>query len=107
MKKEEKVEELKALLEKWKGSRFLVASRSNGYICPGTMRMASFEEAIGFGNVGTRSWSRSGLWFRSGIYLMEGDGFTNAHRGIRRLFRAGLLEMGYNGRPYKVLRIKE
>lgn len=112
MKKEEKVEELKSLLEKWKDSRFLVASRSNGYICPGSMRMASFEEAIGFHNVGS-GFGDSGLWFYSGIYLMEGDGFTNVHRVIRKLFKAGLLEIvdseekGYHGYPYKVLRIKE
>jgi hypothetical protein len=105
------MEELQELLSKFKDSKFLVASRSNGYICPGTMRLASFEEAIGFGNVGT--WSSSGLWFRSGIYLMEGDDFTNVHRQIRKLFKEGLLELvdseekNYLGYPYKVLRIKE
>ena len=100
-----------ALLNKFKESKFLVASRSNGYICPGTMRMASFEEAIGFCDIGT--WSSSELWFHSGIYLMDGDGFTNAHRQIRKLFKEGLLEIvdseekNYYGNHYKVLRIKE
>jgi hypothetical protein len=98
-------------LQKFKESKFLVASRSNGYICPGSMRMASFEEAIGFGNIGY--WSSSGLHFRSGIYLAEGDGFTNVHRQIRKLFKEGLLELvdseekNYYGNHYKVLRIKE
>jgi hypothetical protein len=102
-----------ALLNKFKESKFLVASRSNGYICPGSMRIVGFEEAIGFGNIINRNWSPSGLWFSSGIYVMEGDGFTNAHRQIRKLFKEGLLEMvdseqtNYHGYPYKVLRIKE
>jgi len=103
------MEELQELLNKLKDSKFLVASRSRGYICPGTMRMMSFEEAIGFGSISI--WS-TGPWFRSGIYLAEGDGFTNVHRQIRKLLKAGLLEITDSektnyGQPIKTLRIKE
>lgn len=44
---------------------------------------------------------------------MEDDGFTNVHRQIRKLFKAGLLEivdskeLHYRNRPYKTLRVKE
>lgn len=98
------------ILQKFKTSKFLVASRSKGLICPLSMRIVSFEDAIGWGNISF--WS-TGMWFRSGIYLMEGDGFTNVHRQIRKLFKAGLLEsvdskdLDYRGRPYKTFRVKE
>jgi hypothetical protein len=79
-------------------------------ICPLTMRLSSFDEAIGFGNISF--WSK-GMRFRSGIYLMEGDGFTNVHRQIRKLYKVGLIELvdsenlDYRGQPYKTLRVKE
>jgi hypothetical protein len=98
------------ILQKFKTSKFLVASRSKGLICPLSMRLSSFDEAIGFGNISF--WS-TGIWFRSGIYLMEGDGFTNVHRQIRKIYRAGLLEvvdskeLDYRHQPYKILRVKE
>ena len=98
------------ILQKFKTSKFLVASRSKGLICPLSMRLSSFDEAIGFGNIGF--WS-TGMWFRSGIYLMEGDGFTNVHRQIRKLYKAGLLEivdskeLDYRNQPYKTLCVKE
>ena len=83
------------ILQKFKTSKFLVASRSKGLVCPLSMRLSSFDDAIGFRNIG--SWS-SGIWFLSGVYLVEGDGFTNVHRQIRKLFKAG---------PWKTLRVKE
>lgn len=98
------------ILQKFKTSKFLVASRSKGLICPLSMRLSSFDEAIGFGNISF--WS-TGIWFRSGIYLMEGDGFTNVHRQIRKIYRAGLLEvvdskeLDYRHQPYKIFRVKE
>ena len=98
------------ILQKFKTSKFLVASRSKGLVCPLSMRLSSFDDAIGFRNIST--WS-SGIWFLSGVYLMEGDGFTNVHRQIRKLFKAGLLEivdskeLDYRNRPWKTLRVKE
>ena len=98
------------ILQKFKTSKFLVASRSKGLICPLSMRLSSFDDAIGFRYIG--SWS-SGIWFLSGVYLMEGDGFTNVHRQIRKLFKAGLLEivdskeLDYRNRPWKTFRVKE
>lgn len=99
------------ILQKFKTSKFLVASRSKGLICPLTMRLSSFDEAIGSGDISC--WS-SGLWFRSGIYRMEeGGGFTNVHRQIRKLYKVGLIEiinsekLDYRGLPYKTLRVKE
>jgi hypothetical protein len=104
------MQDINEILQKFKTSKFLVASRSKGLICPGTMRLSSFDDAIGFGNISF--WS-TGMWFRSGIYLMESDGFTNVHRQIRKLHKAGLLEivdsetLDYRGQRYKTLRIKE
>ena len=98
------------ILQKFKTSKFLVASRSKGLICPLSMRLSSFDDAISFRNIG--SWS-SGIWFLHGVYLMEGDGFTNVHRQIRKLYKAGLLEivdskeLDYRNRPWKTLRVKE
>lgn len=98
------------ILQKFKTSKFLVASRSKGLICPLSMRLSSFDEAVGFENISF--WS-TGMWFRSGIYLMEGDGFTNVHRQIRKLYKAGLLEivdskeLDYRNQPYKTLCVKE
>ena len=98
------------ILQKFKTSKFLVASRSKGLVCPLSMRLSSFDDAIGFRNIG--SWS-SGIWFLSGVYLVEGDGFTNVHRQIRKLFKAGLLEivdskeLDYRNQPYKTLCVKE
>jgi len=98
------------ILQKFKTSKFLVASRYKGLICPLSMRLSSFDEAVGFGNI---SFWLTGMWFRSGIYLMEGDGFTNVHRQIRKLYKAGLLEivdskeLDYRNQPYKTLCVKE
>lgn len=98
-------------LQHLRSSKFLVADRSKGLICPGRMHITDFDTAIGWQHIG--SWS-SGLWFRSGIYRMEeGGGFTNVHRQIRKLFKSGLIELvnseelDYRGQPYKTLRVKE
>ena len=99
------------ILQHLRSSKFLVATRSNGYVCPGTMHITDFDSAIGSQHIW--SWS-SGLWFRLGIYRMEeGGGFTNVHRQIRKLFKSGLIELvnseklDYRGQPYKTLRVKE
>lgn len=99
------------ILQHLRSSKFLVAGRSNGYVCPGTMHITDFDTAIGWQHIG--SWSNS-LWFRSGIYRMEeSGGFTNVHRQIRKLYKVGFIELvnseklDYSGNPYKTLRVKE
>lgn len=93
-------------------SRFLIARRSNGYVCPGTMRLTDFDALLRDVRVVRRSYQRAGRMqnftrFMSGIYIATDDGdFRNVHREIRKLLDAGLLEVV--GEDYiKTLRVKE
>lgn len=100
------------ILQSLRSSKFLVADRSNGYVCPGSMKIVGFDEVLESGCVSfhfytydgrTRQYSR----FRKGVYLANEDGtFRNVHREIKRLVVSGILETVGNGYP-KTLRIKE
>lgn len=110
MTSDENIEDLKTLLDKFKKSKFLVASRSNGLICPTTMKIVDFNEAIGLNNV---SVYQASLCFRTGIYLVEGDEFVNIHRQITKLFKARFLkstnsnQTNHRGEFYQMLCVRE
>lgn len=95
------------ILHKFLSSKFLVAQRSNGYVCPGSMRLVDFQTAIDQ----VRFWGAgTGIrWGRQGLYLLESNGdFVNVHRKILTLLKSGLLEISMDentGR--RVVRIKE
>ena len=86
-------EDLNELLNYYINSQFIVCSRSNGYIIPTTMKIVNFESALS--NITMWSAYRDTLYLRrSGLYIILPDGSTkNIHHGLRRLLRAGLLEL--------------
>ena len=101
-----------ATLQNLKTSKFLVASRSNGYVCPGTMQIMDFDTLLESVRITRHSYHYAGRMktvtrFMSGIYVAaDGGGFRNVHREIRKLLDAGLLEAA--GEDYiKTLRVKE
>lgn len=103
---------LNELLNYYINSQFIVCNRSNGYITPTTMKIVNFESAIA--NITMWSAYRNTLYLRgSGLYIILPDGSTkNIHHGLRRLLRAGLLELVENekdkyGSGTRHLRIKK
>lgn len=95
-----------------RSSKFLLAHRSNGYICPGSMRIVGFDEVLASGcvNYHTYTWdgkTRHSGYFRKGVYVANEDGtFRNVHREIRKLVVSGILESVGDGYP-RTLRVKE
>lgn len=95
-----------------RSSKFLLADRSKGYICPGSMRIVEFEEVLAAGCVRFHSYVYDGKtrysgYFWKGVYVANEDGtFRNVHREIKRLVLAGVLESVDDGYP-RTLRVKE
>jgi len=93
------------IIHKFLSSKFLVAHRSNGLVCPGAMRLVDFQTALTHLLPSLRP---TGIGPRSGLYLLESDGsFVNVHREIQSLLKAGLLEFSRakNGRSW-ILHVK-
>jgi hypothetical protein len=92
----------KEMLKKFQSSKFIRASRSNGYIKPTTMKIVDFSAAIGEANT-DMFWPREyRMW--DGIYLVADDGTVqNVNLQIMSLYRAGFLEKGANRGSLKVV----
>jgi len=104
--------ELNELLNYYINSQFIVCNRSNGYVLPTSLKIVNFESALS--NITMWSAYRDTLYLRgSGLYIILPDGSTkNIHHGLRRLLRAGLLELVEGeadkyGRVARNLRIKK
>ena len=103
---------LNELLNYYINSQFIVCNRNNGYITPTTMKIVNFESAIA--NITMWSGYSNTLYLRRfGFYIILPDGSTkNIHHGLRRLLRAGLLELvegekNRYGYPEKHLQLKK
>ena len=93
----------KEMLKKFQSSKFIRASRSNGYIRPTTMKIVDFETAIGKANT-ILEWHGSRSAIYDGIYLVADDGTVqNVNQQIISLYRAGFLEKGANRGSLKVV----
>ena len=104
--------DLNELLNYYINSQFIVCNRNNGYITPTTMKIVNFDSAIA--NITMWSAYSKTLYLRHfGFYIILPDGSTkNIHHGLRRLLRAGLLELVEGeadkyGRGTRHLRIKK